>query len=186
VAYAADLYENADHRPVVDAFFLARTAMDEISRVLSIPPAVLEVYRYLFMDMSVFRNKLEVISYARDYEGSPYGKELVHTAVSVGPTYLRWAYGDGGGELDTRFVIRKTMIDAYFRGLAHKGNALSSNTAKEALKWWSTAIRNAESLEKIDPHTTKEAVDELRMALEAKDDTLKPEQAPVPISDILH
>lgn len=186
VAYASDLHENEEHRPVIDAFLLARTPLDIIASTLDIPAHVLETYMQLFMDVSVFRNKLELITYATHYESSAYGKELVRAAVTVGLDYLLWAYGNGNGQLDTRHVIRRTMLDAYFRGMAHKGNALTSNVAKEALKWWSTAIRNAESLEKIDPHTAQNAVDELRIALEAKDESLKIAEAPVPVTEILH
>jgi hypothetical protein len=48
------------------------------------------------------------------------------------------------------------------------------------------AIRNAELLEKIDPRATRAAYDELRIALEAKDDTLAPSAAPVPLDQVLH
>jgi hypothetical protein len=70
--------------------------------------------------------------------------------------------------------------------MAHKGNALTSNMAKEAQKWWATAIRNAEILERIDPHTERAAAEELRIALEGRDETLKAEQSPVPVQNILH
>lgn len=186
VAYAVDLYENEEHRPALDAFLLAKASLDVVSQTLDIPVAILETYQHFFMDVSVFRNKLELISYATHYESTPYGKELVRTAVTVGLDYLLWAYGGSAGQLDSRHVIRKTMVDAYFRGMAHKGNALTSNIAKESLKWWLTAIKNAESLEKIDPHTTQDAVDELRIALSSHDDSLAPDEAPVPISEIMH
>lgn len=186
VSYAHDLYSTEEHRVVLDAFMLSYTENRAITETLGIPENVLERYIYLFMDTEVFRNKLELMSFANNYESSDYGKELVRTAVKVGTDYLLWAYGAGTQELDTRFVIRRTMLDAFFRGMAHKGNALTSNIAKESQKWWSTAVRNAEILERIDPHTAEAAAEELRIALDSHDETLKADQFVVPLDQILH
>lgn len=185
--YAYELHDNSEHRAILDAFLLSMLDVSRISVVLGIPEDVLARYMYFFLDLDAFRNKLELISYASTYEGSSYGRELVRAAVTVGPSYLLWAFGDSTlDDLDTRFVIRSTMRDAYFRGLAHKGNALTTDVAKESQKWWLTAIKNAELLERIDPHTAKDAAKELQIALESHDETLKPEQSPVPLEDILH
>jgi len=186
VAYAYDLYGVDDHRVVVDAFLLSKAPLPLSAKAVEIPVPVLETYRHLFMDTTVFRNKLEAMTFATNYDSSPYGKELVKAGVSVGPEYLLWAYGATDEEVDTRYVIRRTMLDSFFRGMAHKGNSLTSNIAKESQKWWSTAIRNAEILERIDPRTTKAAYEELRIALEGRDETVKTEQSPVPVEDILH
>jgi len=185
VAYAHDLYTHPEHRAVIDAFFLARTDVQTTSSLLEIPQDVLAAYGHLFLDMQVFRNKLDVWSYAASYNGSDYAKEIVRTAVQVGQPYLHWLYG-ATNQIDNRLVVRRTMEDAFFRGMAHKGNSLTSGMSKEALKWWGVSINNAVLLEKIDPQTTKSAVNELEIALEQRDETLTPEQAPVPLEEILH
>jgi hypothetical protein len=186
VQYAHDLYADEEHRAIVDAFLLTRTPFSEIGRLLSIDVPVLEVYAHLYMDISVFRNRLEIISFAARYVGSPYGQELVKTAVTVGVDYLRWAYGGGSEQLDPREIIKRTMVDSYFRGMAHKGNALTTNVAKEAHKWWQTAVKNAELSERLNPSTGRLAIEELRIALTQNDETTTVEQFDVPASDILH
>lgn len=186
VTYAYDLYATPNHQAALDAFFLARMTLPEISNITEIPESVLATYAMLFMDLSVFRNRLEIVSYAGNYEGTDYGRELVRVAVTVGGEYLRWTFGKAGDQLDNRSVVRLTMVDTFFRGLAHKGNALTSDTAKEALKWWSVSIKNAETLEKIDPRTAKTAFEELRITLEQKDSTHTVESSPVKPADILH
>ena len=186
VEYAYDLFSKPDHRGVLDAFILAQANFDQTSKALRIPVTVLRAYEHLFMDTSVFRNKLEALSYAQDYVGSAYCKELMKTAVTVGPLYLLWAFGNSDDLVDTRHVVRHTMLDSFFRGMAHKGNALTSAIAKEAQKWMQTAIKNAEILERIDPRTTKEASEELRLALAVRDTTLAAVNSPVPVEDILH
>jgi hypothetical protein len=185
--YAFDLYSNRDHRMVMDAFILAQTPNDLIVQTLRIPPEVIDVYCQLFMDISVFRNRLELISFAKDYPGTEYAKDLVRTAVTVGHEYLLWAYGHADtSKIDSRYIVRKTMVDAFFRGLAHKGNSLTSRIAKEAKGWLSMSISNAALIEKIDPRVTKEAVRELQIAIEAKDTTISSDKAPVPVEEILH
>jgi hypothetical protein len=186
VTYAYDLYQIETHRAAIDAFTLAKVETAQVSTTLEIPVEVVRTYQHLFMDTTAFRNRLELTSYAAEYQGNAYGVELVRTAVVVGLEYLLWAFGTPTENIDNRVVVRRTMIDAFFRGMAHKGNPVTSATAKEALKWWSTAISNAQVLEKIDPRSARSAFDDLRIALEKKDSTCSVEQAPVPVSEILH
>lgn len=186
VQYAFDLHEEEEHRAILDAFLLTRCPVSELKGLFDIEPDVLETYMFLFMDVSVFRNKLEIISYASRYESSAYGKELVKTAVQVGPDYLYWAYGKPRSNIDAREIINRTMIDSYMRGMAHKGNGLTTGVTKEAHKWWATAIKNAELTERMNPSTAKQAVEELRIALGQRDETVAPDNFDVPLSEILH
>lgn len=185
VSYAWDLFNVDEHRAQLDAFLLAKAPLDLVSRVLSIPLPVLEAYSYLFLDMSALRNRLEILSYAAAYDGPASAKELIKTAMTIGLEYLLWLHGVSP-EVEPRTVVRRTMVDAFYRGMAHKGNSLATNITKEAHKWWSLAIRNAEILEKLDPRATRDAYESLRIALESRDDTVPLNNAPVPISDMMH
>lgn len=186
VVSAYELFCTPLHRTVMDAFFLSKAPVDLISKVLEMGPAVASTYAHLFMDTSVFENRLQLISYALNYDADEYGKELMRAAVTAGPEYLMWSYGGGIGHIDSHFIVRKTMVDSFFRSLAHKGNSLTSGVAKEAQKWMQTAIRNAEILEKLEPRTTQSAFDELRIALDSRDETTHVDKPPVPLSEILH
>ena len=186
VRYALDLYVAPAHRAAMDSFVLAGAPADLVQSVIGVRAEVLRVYAHLFMDVGVFRNRLEMLSWASDYEGDSYGKELCRAALTIGIDYLLWAFGKGDADLDARMVVRRTMIDSYYRGLAHRGNGLTAGVTKEAYKWWATAVRNAEILERLDPRVSKHAAEELKIALEAKDDTLKPGESPVSIDEILH
>jgi len=186
VMYARDLYLVKEHRAAMDAFVLSKMPDEQVRDLIGVPISALEMYRQLYMDVSVFRNKLEIITFANEY-GDTYGAEMVRAAVMIGPDYLLWSYGSQDiAALDNRLVVRKTMIDSFFRGLAHRGNALTSGVAREAQKWWGTAIRNAQILEEIDPRATKTAFDELRITLGKRDITHTSDQAPVPVTEILH
>ncbi len=185
VEYAYELYLDTQHRAALDAFLLANADRQTMAQVLSIPISVLMAYEYLFFDPTAFRNRLEKISYASSYSGDIYATELLKTGIMVGAEYLIWTYG-GETALATRDVVRHTMIDAFYRGMAHKGNSLTSGVAKEAQRWWATAIRNAEILEKMDPQASKQAYEELRIALEPTDKTTPAEKSPVPLDEIMH
>jgi len=186
VEYAYELHQEEEHRAILDAFLLANCPLSEVAALLEIETPVIETYLFLFMDVAVFRNRLERVSYAANYESSSYGKEIVKTAVQVGADYLYWAYGKPRDDLDPRTIINRTMVDSFYRGLAHRGNGLTTGVAKEAQKWWATAIRNAELSERLNPSTAKQALDELRIALREEDDTVPADAFDVPVSEILH
>jgi len=183
---AYDLFADSDNRAVLEAFLLAGGNAALIERVIGVKAAVTEAYRHLFFDESNFRNRLEIFRYVADFQGSPHAKEVLRTAVNSGLDYLLWAYGRGEVQIDARQVIRHTMAEAYYRGMAHRGNSVTSQVAKEAHKWWGSAVRNAELLEKIDPRAEKQAFEEIRIQLEKFDDTYKADEAPVDVTEILH
>jgi hypothetical protein len=186
VGYAYELFRIENHRAAVDAFLLAKVDLQTIAATLEIPAPVLEAYRHLFLDTDVFRNRLELTSFASSYEGSAYAAELVRTAVVTGLDYLLWAFGKPSKDIDNRVVVRRTMVDAYFRGMAHRGNPVTSPTAREALRWWDTAVGNAQTLEKLDPQAARSTFDELRLVLDKKDETISADASPVPLQDIIH
>jgi hypothetical protein len=186
VGYAYDIFRNPAHRAALDAFVLADATPETVQAVVGVAAEVVKKYAYLFMDLGVFRNRLEMLTWASEYDGDAYGKELCRAALTIGIDYLLWAFGKGDADLDARMVVRRTMVDSFYRGLAHRGNGLTAGVTKEAYKWWATAVRNAEILEKIDPRVSKHAAEELKIALESRDDTLKPEDSPVALHEILH
>lgn len=186
VTDAYDIFEEAEHRSAMEAFLLAGATSDLIFRVLRIPTAVTQAYQALFFDQTVFRNKLEILAYAADFDGSNHAREVLRAAVTVGLDYLLWVYGSAEVQVDARQVIRQTMAEAYYRGMAHRGNSLTSTVTKEAHRWWSTAVKNAELLERIDPRAEKQAFEEIRIQLEKVDDTYAADEAPVDVTEILH
>jgi len=185
VTYAWELFENDEHRGVVDAFLLARAPFDIIEKTLGIPEAVVKVYAYLFLDPAALRNRLEVLSFASAYPGPASARELIRAGLTIGLEYLLWLHGVST-DLEPRTVVRRTMVDAFYRGMAHKGNSLTTGVAKEAHKWWALAVQNAKLLETMDPRATQAAYDQLRIALEGRDETVSPTEAPVPVEAMLH
>lgn len=183
---AYDLFMAPDHRAALEAFILTGASPALIERVLQIPTSVTETYKAYFFDSTVFRNKLEVMEYAAQFDGSSHAREVLRAAVTVGLEYLLWVYGSPEVQVDARQVIRHTMAEAYYRGMAHRGNSLTSGVTKEAHRWWATAVKNAELLERIDPRAEKQAFEEIRIQLEKADDTYTVDTAPVDVADILH
>lgn len=183
---AYDIYMESEHRAVLEAFLIAGSTSSLIEKVLQIPSSTTAAYQHLFFDQSSFRNRLELLGYATEFDGSNHAREVLRASVTVGLEYLLWVYGGANVQVDSRQVIRHTMAEAYYRGMAHRGNSITSGVAKESQKWWATAVRNAELLEKIDPRAEKQAFEEIRIQLEKHDDTFTPDDAPVDPADIMH
>lgn len=185
VEHARDLWVEEEHRAALDAFLLARVALPKIAEVLEIPIDTVAAYAHLYMDVSVFRNKLERRSYAMRYGTDKYATELVRTAVVAGPEYLLWTFDDKHEGLEPATVVRRAMVDGYFRGLAHRGNGLTTDVTKEAHRWMQFGVSNAQSLEKIDPRTARSAHEELSIAIKGRDLTISVGSGPVAPEDVL-
>jgi hypothetical protein len=185
VQYAYDLYRVLDHRAAMDAFSLARADHASIVEALEVPVDVITAYQHLFFDVRVFRNKLERITYAQQYPAEEH-RGLMESALEAGVDYLRWAYNAPLPTLSPRTIVRKAMVDTYFRSMAHRGNHISSDTSKQALKWFSTAVKNASIMEEVEPATQQRAVEQLKIAL-AKDNSVLPaENGAVTPGSVLH
>lgn len=191
------LYKDHEHRVILDAFFLARAPEELIARIFEIDPAVVSAYGYLFMDMSVFRNRLEIRSYSVHYNNDGDGRDITCLATGVGLEYLIWAYGNqptltsevvSSGVLSpgTTEITRRTMTESFYKGMAHRGNSVVSSVAKEALKWWQQAVHNVAILEKLDPEGKQTGNDAVALALESRDETLGTTQLPVSRDKIEH
>ena len=185
VEYARDLWEEKEHRAALDAFLLARVALPQIAEVLEISIDTVAAYAHLYMDVTVFRNKLERRSYAMRYGDDKYASELVRTAVVAGAEYLLWTFDEKHDTLEPATVVRRAMVDGYFRGLAHRGNGITTDVTREAHRWMQFGVSNAQSLEKLDPRTARSAHEELSIAIKGRELTISVGAGPVAPEDVL-
>lgn len=181
--HAYELFTDLRHRGYMDAFLLAGGDADTIQRVFDVPMEVTEAYEYAFFDKSVFRNRMEKLSFAANYEEANstdrWGGELVRSGLTTGLDYLIWTFGGATVmDLDVRHSIRTAMVDAFYKSRLHLGNAVTSEVSKEAQKWLNVATKNAELLEKLDPKVAAQAHEALRVALTQSDDTVVEEVKP--------
>ena len=152
VAYAYEVYGKETEREILQAWLIAGATDAQLFEHLSIPVDVTRVYRVLFFDVDVFRDRLDMLSwvseYAKELGGTAYGARLLQTAVTRGVDTLRWLFGAGAGELDPQQVLQQAMSDAYYRGKSNRDYALSSKETAMAHTFMNTAVKIASQLDK--------------------------------------
>jgi hypothetical protein len=150
VTYALEIYSDEFQREVLQAWLLARADNAQIQTHLRVPPEVTDAYRPLFFDVERFRDELDLLSWVNDYEqkqqGTPYGVQLLKTAITGGADALSWLFGRGAFVVKPEKVSQQVMTDAFFRGQANRGHSLSSKEAAAAHSFYLTAFKVAQPL----------------------------------------
>jgi hypothetical protein len=174
-------------RAVMDALCLGRATDEEIHDATEVPLKVIAAYQEYFFDQSVFDDGLERISWVRAQANyiNPEELQLLQCVITAGVAYLTWLL-TGRGKFSPAQVLRHSMNDAMFRGMAHRGAPVNSDVAKEAHQWIRTAERLAKSLHIIDPEDQQEAEKQLRIALTYDDTTGNEESTGISPDKILH
>lgn len=186
--YAWDLYKDAYIRTIVNSLFLSGAGYDVMARATEIPATVLGLYGQYIFDLSVFRNRLERISFVNTYRQYVTDEEgqFLQAAITCGTDYVVWLI-NGDPRHPPKEVLNVVMMDGFFRSQAHRSAPLTSELAKQARGWLQDAQRAAVNLQKLDPKDDEDALRELVMTLSFKDDTTNEAhvEAPRP-EDILH
>jgi hypothetical protein len=174
VQLATELYSDNEYRHVLNALLLASANDEHVSASLALPEAVLGVYRHLFFDCKTFAHNLAKTRYVKELVCEEQLKFLYQLAIERGPSELLERYRIGPrSKTDPEFVLSESLSDMWGKFLTHRGYSITSDNAREALKWGEAAIRAA----KIVMETNREerrganAVDDLRIALEIKNET---------------
>lgn len=187
-AYACDLAFNQDDKDILVAFFLSGATTDEISKSLGIPESVLIIFQKLVIDPSVFRNKLEMLRYARDYRqrATEQGAKLIELGMSQGPFGLMYHFLHGHEELpvDTKAYARSMMQQAFYFGLMSRGNNIRSSVSKESLRWLAATSNLMKDYDRMlgDSHDSSEAL----LEIEKRKMTYTPDELGVNVEDFLH
>ena len=107
--------------------------------------------------------------------------------MTYGPEYLVWML-NGDPSHTPKDIMTSVMVDALYRGRAHRNAPITSPIAKESRAWMSLAGSTAINAHRLDPSgDADDALRDLKLALSYDDETTNEETpgAPAP-SDILH
>lgn len=188
VEYACDLARNRDDRDVLVAFCLSGAEAEETSKSLRIPIEVLAVFEKLVIDMSTFRNKLDLLRYAQHYRtmATEKGSDLIELGVVQGPFALMHHFIHGHEELvvDAKMYARSMMQQSFYFGMLSRGNTIKSNVAKESLRWLSATASLLKDYDRIlgDSHDS----DEPLLEIVKRQSTKTPEELNITKGEILH
>lgn len=180
VMHAHEIWANPYEREIMQAFLLAGADDALLDTHLRLPPSVTQAYRHLFFDRNMFRDELDVMSWVRDYQGTPEGTKLLHSAMENGVEVVAWICGYHIA-LDAQTVQQRIMLDSFARSRSHRGNSLSSKEVAVAHSLMKTAASQAEKLSK---RGSGAGLNELILKLRHRDMTSPVNE--IPKDDLLH
>lgn len=176
VEEAAQWHSDDGMRHLLDALYIGKCPAKEIAIGLDLDPAVLGPYEHLFFDRTVFRHALDVLRYSQDVEppaDMPILKEYYDVAVKQGPQFLLNRFRIGARPIpDPKAMLDTIAHDQMDRFLSHRGQTITSETAREAFKWGQAAVSTAGALlNEAGKKGSKDAFQKLKILLQVNDQT---------------
>jgi hypothetical protein len=152
VGYVLRKWREPDYRDVLVAFFLSGATPEFVANVFECneKPIVeaLGLFEKLFIDMTVFDDRLEQLCYCDYYlenlcdKTMEKNQAIVREAVKHGHrTLASWfCRGSFEHQLKREEIADSLLLIAYTQALAGRDAPILSNVAKEAHKWVKTTI----------------------------------------------
>ncbi len=141
-----DAYEDTFERELLQAWIIAGATDDDLHTRLGMAYEMLAPYRHLCCNLTVFRDKLELLRWARLYQGSTEGKLLLARALHLDGVEAVAHFCGLPTNLDAAHVNEQVMRETYFRGIGTLRNSTLSSAeaaASHALLKTSTAAAMA-------------------------------------------
>jgi hypothetical protein len=182
VAGAYDIHSYTFKRETLESLLLAGASPKEIEQTVGVSAAIVETYRTLFFDPSVFENALDRIEYAGTYTGNEYGKEMKELAVNVGKEFLKVRLSQGIYVVSPEIAKGAIRATAFMMAQLAKANPINSNVAREAQRWAQICLKASDDEKDI---RTEDATS-LRMELEKHNVSENAETSGIPPDEILH
>jgi hypothetical protein len=189
---AWEYFLREDVRWQIDAFLLANALYTMTSNSLGIPVDVVQAYAEYIFDLSGLPNRIDRFCYVADIRPyiAPNNHLFLQTAITSGAEFLGWYHSvgiKGRVKYAPPEIMETLMIENTFKALSTRQSAITSDAAKEGLKYSQAALQAAAALQRLNPTDDQDALAELRLKLAHEDRTISAhtEGAPRP-EDILH
>ncbi len=193
IMYAVNLIEEQPDRDAIVAYLLSGATTEEISKSLWIHPVgVVDIFSELWLDTSVFRDKLEHLRYSEYYldhvcpKDDERNQSLIRQGISQGPKALDLWWKRAR---DTVTIERGDLTDtilriAFVNAMAAKEVSVTSPVAREAHKWVKTALDAVESRDA--QHKMYDDNLDALLVLEKHVESQVPENLGISSDDIMH
>ncbi len=144
IVRVVDLYEDTFERELLQAWIIAGATDVDLNERLGMALDVLPAYRHLCCNPMVFRDKLELLRWVRNYQGSEDGKKLLERAVHLDGVEAVAHLCGFPTRLDAAHVNEQIMRETYFRGVGTlRGSHISSREAAEAHSLLKSSLASA-------------------------------------------
>lgn len=185
VTDAFDMYSTEEFRHVINALILGDATDQEIGEALKMNLLVLNPYRHLFFDKTVFSHVLDMHKYVGGLRCKQKQRDEYLISMQQGPSVLSERYRIGDRKpVDPRNVVNTVLRDLSSRFQEHRGHDITSATAQAALRLVPDVLRaSALAAEKngADRDTADKAI---TMALDMKDETKTLEEANIQLPEV--
>lgn len=189
MTHVLEIHEMPQFRDTMTAFFLSGATLDQIHIGLKVDMETLAAYEKLFFDRSAFRNRMEERFYAEMYLDSESfsddGRQQIKCGLLYGVYSLleRWMGGDII-EIPAREVASKFIMTAFNKAQIAKNSSINSPEAREAFKWGVSSVRT--TIEKDAMKDADNIETNALVAIQKRKATLTPQEAGIPLDQILH
>lgn len=189
LVYAWEKYCAPLERSILEAFLIADTPYEDISRATGVSVQAIQVYAEYLFDLKVFRDRLERIDYVQRQRGylTVAQQAYLEAALLQGGRYLAWMINPHAVTVTPREVLETAMVDGYFMGMTHRGADPNSERAKNSKAWQQTSLSAAAASLKAAIGETEDAYNDLSVALLERQSVDSAETAgALPPHDIIH
>jgi hypothetical protein len=185
--YVLQLIQNTKHRYSLIAYFISGATTEQIAEGLNIDPEVVDMFGSLIIDMTAFRNKLELRDYAVYIEGVCPKEDLkkeIQCGYLYGPAYLNvvWQHGNEAITLREKDVTKAMLLMGYEKVMLAKNSPVESPATREVLKWHSQVLKTIPVHNNIDE--SDDLMEDAIISIERRKKELEEEQ--VDPSRIVH
>ncbi len=190
IHYALELYHTPRFRDTLMAFFLSGATMLQVMQGTGVAADTLMVFEKLFINLDVFRNKMEWRAFAEHYVAKccadEDGETQVKKAIIDGPITLlvHWRIGEEPVFLSDKEILTQQALLAHTKSMAAWNARLTDAESKEAYRWGQFAVSTAQRRNNINDNSDVET--DAIVAIQKRKATLEANEAGLALSDILH
>lgn len=179
VSKALDIFEHEYKRETLEATLLCGMTEKEIEQLLRVPAQVVQTYKTLFFDTSVFETRLDIIDYAHTYSDSKFGSELKQFAVDLGKECLQVRLADNSTyDIPTQKIVESIRKIAFLSVNMVRASRINPELANFAQRWANLGLKAAD----VKVAESNNALETLRLALA----TVPHEQPDIDPEQIMH
>ena len=173
------IYSIPTARAIIEGLLISKEEPSVIANITDSTVTCVETYAELFFDVSVFLNRLMLVSYIRSLPSSTavesFHKQIISWGYYLGSSYIAWKIGAKGSivEKSPEESVAEVLTDATWRSKEHFLSDITDSPTKEARAWIPQVLKSAEVMKNFgNSESVTDTIRDIAFSLQGKDDTL--------------